>query len=635
MSYTVTHRTPLDIARAGIEGLEPVPLRDGLVRAPRRGRGFLESPEIETPGAFDDIVASWNARLPEDASLRMSVRVRRAGEWSPWFLVGTATASFASPPAQENAFGRVEVDTLKLSRKAGAFQYRVELEAGRKPALLRLAAVTVCDADAPPEPPAFRDGPWIRELAVEPRSQFKEPAELQWDICSPTSLAMVLGFWGARRPTLKVAQRVKDHSTGIFGDWPFNVAAAADFGLEAWVSRLESIEDLQAEIAAGRPVVVSLTFGKGEMPGAPLDETKGHLAVVSGFTPQGDLVVMDPAAPEPASVRRVYGRREFHRAWRVNKRGVAYLLGEPLRRTMTVGAPATDLRAKPKPAKKPGPLDPSRLSQLLYGEAVEPLEAKGDWVQVLAVEQEALSRGLPGQASHGQGYRGWVRASDLLYREPMRADAVVSSLRTTFSAPPCGAELSMGTKVVFLEDRGESSLIRLLDGRTSLLPSRDLAPLGPSAEPEPEVRSRVLKAAGLLMGAAYVWGGRAAVGPFPGVDCSGLTSLAYRVAGMEIPRDAQDQMLKSSRLSPSDLRPGDLVFLTESAGSKDITHVMMFAGSDSLIESRRSAGGVLQTSFMERFGAPRPSLEDGGIVTDLTEKKRPRRRVFFGTFFPR
>src|SRR5581483_9815445 len=107
--------------------------------------------------------------------------------------------------------------------------------------------------------------------------------------------------------------------TQIFGHWPFNVAFAANqTGLEGHVSYLSGLGELQDLIGRGRPVIVSITFGLGELEGSPLRRTQGHLIVVTGFTPRGDVIALDPAAPDRRSARRVYDRIEFHRAWMVN-----------------------------------------------------------------------------------------------------------------------------------------------------------------------------------------------------------------------------------------------------------------------------------------------------------------------------
>lgn len=260
----------------------------------------------------------------------MSVQVRQGGAWGPWYALGTWGADKASVPDQEDERAKVEVDTLELKSPADALRWRVVLEGGGKPPVLSLFAVSYDDKGgfaASTRP--YAEGPWTRELDVPARSQRIEEKSYSGDICSPTSLSMAAAFWGVSRPTRDWVADVYDSGSKIYGNWPFNVAAAAERGLSGYVTRLASIEELQDEIAAGRPAVASLTFKEGELNGAPMRHTRGHLVVVRGFTKDGDVVVNDPGAP-PDSIRRVYKRKEFERAWLLNKRGVIYrLLGKP------------------------------------------------------------------------------------------------------------------------------------------------------------------------------------------------------------------------------------------------------------------------------------------------------------------
>jgi hypothetical protein len=99
------------------------------------------------------------------------------------------------------------------------------------------------------------------------------------------------------------------------GNWPFNTAFAATRTEQAFVTRFASLRGVERFIKAGIPVITSLTFGRGQLTGAPIGSTNGHLMVVVGFTATGDVVVNDPAASNKKGVRRTYDRGQFEDAW--------------------------------------------------------------------------------------------------------------------------------------------------------------------------------------------------------------------------------------------------------------------------------------------------------------------------------
>jgi cell wall-associated NlpC family hydrolase len=76
------------------------------------------------------------------------------------------------------------------------------------------------------------------------------------------------------------------------------------------------------------------------------------------------------------------------------------------------------------------------------------------------------------------------------------------------------------------------------------------------------------------IGTPYVWGGET---PGVGFDCSGLVQAAYAVAGVTLPRVAQDQYDTTLKLAVgATLEPGDLVFFGSAPSSID--HVGLYVG---------------------------------------------------------
>ena len=295
MNHTVLHRTQLDAAGARVSGLERLPFAAGLFRTKASTAAF-ESPDLEAPAPFDDLVGSLAAEVPVGGELDFAVKVRIDGSWTEWYLLGTLNHDgWAAPISVSDENGVVDVDTLKLKKPATSFRYRLRLKAGKQAVRLRSIAITVSDAAAPETPSPFTAGPWVRDLNISPRSQGDAQEKYKHDICSPTSLAMVLDYWGIHKELEAVALAAQDRGSQLFGNWPANAAYVGSLGLEAHVARLESLGDIENEVALGRPVVVSVTFDDGELPNAPIRKTRGHVMVVGGFTAEGDVIAYDPA----------------------------------------------------------------------------------------------------------------------------------------------------------------------------------------------------------------------------------------------------------------------------------------------------------------------------------------------------
>ncbi|WP_335978154.1 C40 family peptidase [Streptomyces sp. CA2R106] len=100
------------------------------------------------------------------------------------------------------------------------------------------------------------------------------------------------------------------------------------------------------------------------------------------------------------------------------------------------------------------------------------------------------------------------------------------------------------------------------------------------------------------LGKPYVWG---ATGP-DSYDCSGLTQAAYKAAGVTLPRTTYDQVNVGTRVSESDLQPGDLVFFD------DDEHVGLYIGGGEMIHAPHTGTVVKIAPITEMtfYAAVRP-----------------------------
>ncbi|MDT0490922.1 NlpC/P60 family protein [Kitasatospora albolonga] len=118
---------------------------------------------------------------------------------------------------------------------------------------------------------------------------------------------------------------------------------------------------------------------------------------------------------------------------------------------------------------------------------------------------------------------------------------------------------------------------------------------GGSEAAAPGRTGSAFEAAKTRVGMPYVWG---ATGP-GSFDCSGLTSWAFRQAGVDLPRTSQAQANFGTRInSLGDLRPGDLVIMRT-----DLSHVGFYAGNGQILHSPKP-GAQVRYESMARSGMP-------------------------------
>jgi gamma-D-glutamyl-L-lysine dipeptidyl-peptidase len=251
-----------------------------------------------------------------------------------------------------------------------------------------------------------------------------------------------------------------------------------------------------------------------------------------------------------------------------------------------ISVPVASIFKEPKPTSE-------RVTQALLGEPVQIVEQRGSWSRVYVTRQYRLQ----------EGYPGWVLTSALSLGPTApgagRTVCVAVARASVRKAPQALAPPLSG---VFMATRLHTSgheqggwLQVQVPGSQELgwIAVSDLAAQGRQASATPHSGRDLVSTALQLRGTPYLWGGLSVLG----VDCSGLTTLAYRVHGLELPRDADQQALVGDKVEEANLQAGDLLFF----GKKptDITHVAMYWDKGRMVEAS-SHGGVKVSTLASR-----------------------------------
>jgi len=233
--------------------------------------------------------------------------------------------------------------------------------------------------------------------------------------------------------------------------------------------------------------------------------------------------------------------------------------------------------------------NPLRCTQLLKGDLVHVLQKNGSWVLVRSCEQYIYAKNIKTYIE------GWIPARAIQCQEKNALDRTVHNNR-----------IKKGT--INQNNMGEGSMH------------------------EKATRKKVISFMRHAIGNKYVWGGRSVGryrvhGDVVGPDCSGLVGLAYKKAGITIPRNAQSMRHEAVEVkNGADMHAGDLMFFGHPDNKNNITHVVAYTGNDSVVESK-VPNGVVETTCKKRFGMSMRDMRSG------EKYMSPARTVYFGTFF--
>lgn len=112
------------------------------------------------------------------------------------------------------------------------------------------------------------------------------------------------------------------------------------------------------------------------------------------------------------------------------------------------------------------------------------------------------------------------------------------------------------------------------------------------------VRVDLVEYAKQFLGNPYVWGGTSLT---KGADCSGFVLSVFKKYGYSLPHYSGSQAQMGKKISASDLKPGDLVFYSNSKGT--INHVSIYIGGGQAIHASSPKTGIKISKYNYRTPA--------------------------------
>ena len=241
-----------------------------------------------------------------------------------------------------------------------------------------------------------------------------------------------------------------------------------------------------------------------------------------------------------------------------------------------------------------------QLTQLLFGEVCEVLDRLPRWTKIRST--------LDGQ-------EGWV---DFKMLTPTDNRYPITDNRTTVAVPMAIAT-DMETSEELMLTLG-TRLPNYAHGTFEVLGKQYL--IDPACVNE-AIRLGGDKAKGeeicaiaqTLLNAPYLWGGKNAMG----MDCSGFTQVVYAAMGVNLLRNAREQMTQGELVpSLAEAQPGDLAFFDHAdrnPKATNISHVGMLLSPTEIIH----CSGCVHIDTIDEQGI---HLPDGELTHHLVQIKR-------------
>jgi cell wall-associated NlpC family hydrolase len=231
--------------------------------------------------------------------------------------------------------------------------------------------------------------------------------------------------------------------------------------------------------------------------------------------------------------------------------------------------------------------------------AVEILRTEGDWYHIKSGEVE----GYVSAEFIVTGSEALAKANEVATNKAkVTADAVHVRLEANTDSAILSNVFS-GDELEVIAELGDWVQVNV-DGETGYI-SAEFVECGialPDAmtmsearygEGVSDVRVDLVNYALQFVGNPYVWGGTSLT---HGADCSGFVLSIYSKYGISLPHSSRAQANYGTRVSTSELQPGDLLFY----GSGGISHVAIYIGGGQIVHASTETTGIIVSNAFYR-----------------------------------
>jgi hypothetical protein len=299
-------------------------LKDGVTN----GYVILKPQYSQSP--FNEGLPSWNGSAPDNNSgFRVQMRFPYNGGWSPWLTVGywksNILGTYTKPTYDD---GYIDYDNVKLYSYQSSWQFKIIMARTTTSATsstINKLSFFVSDSRTTSNvniASIVNDKPQTIFIPTNFVYQYDVDPDFGKDICSPTSVSMIIKSYNITVDTRSFAIDNYDTNFGMYGIWPRVVQNASEYGLDGAVTRYRTWSEAYEVLANGGRIALSV--------GQPL--YSGHLMMLAGFTSDGKPIVHDPAQRNGYSF--VFDKTQLSQSW-FNKGGVAYTFYHPDSATST------------------------------------------------------------------------------------------------------------------------------------------------------------------------------------------------------------------------------------------------------------------------------------------------------------